>query len=227
MTYSEERRTERQLGTDYRASISNALPALGLGDDGAKLVTALALLRGRIRGVGHVKLGNLQKVEGEKKTLLSQLEAFVLRINRYQRWTHLYKSLFNMLDVADTLKNFRKGLQISPNMPNPSPFELRFQLPFWPLASGFSPARTLRGMVWPGLTKTTRSAIFAPAYVDSRTTEQAQWSDTMKPNRTLALCPGALRCAVKPKLALWPLLLGLDFPTYESAELVALRDGAK
>ena len=73
--YSEERRTERQLATDYRASISSALPALGLGDDGARLLLALALLPERIRGFGHVKLANLQKAEEEKRTLLLQLEA--------------------------------------------------------------------------------------------------------------------------------------------------------
>ena len=75
--YAEERRTERQLATDYRASISSALPALGLGDDGARLLLALALLPERIRGFGHVKLANLQKAEEEKRTLLSQLEALL------------------------------------------------------------------------------------------------------------------------------------------------------
>ena len=75
--YSEERRTERQLITDYQASISTALPTLGLGDEGAKLLMALALLPERIRGFGHVKLANLQKAEEEKKALLLRLEALV------------------------------------------------------------------------------------------------------------------------------------------------------
>ena len=73
--YTEERRTERQLVADYCASISSALPTLGLGDEGARLLLALALLPERIRGFGHVKLANLQKAQEEKQALLSQLEA--------------------------------------------------------------------------------------------------------------------------------------------------------
>ena len=68
---------ERQLIADYRASISSALPALDLGDEGARLLSAMALLPERIRGFGHVKLANLEKVEEEKKALLSQLESLV------------------------------------------------------------------------------------------------------------------------------------------------------
>ena len=79
--YTEERRTERQLVEAYRASIHNALPALGLGDEAAKLLLALALLPERIRGFGHVKLANLQKADVEKQALLSQLEALVQKKN--------------------------------------------------------------------------------------------------------------------------------------------------
>ena len=75
--YTEERRTERQLAADYRAWISRALPALQRGDEGARLLLALALLPERIRGFGHVKLANLQKAEEEKQALLSQLEVFL------------------------------------------------------------------------------------------------------------------------------------------------------
>ena len=77
--YTGERRMERQLIADYRASISSALPALDLGDEGARLLSAIALLPERIRGFGHVKLASFQKAEEEKKTLLAQLDALVQR----------------------------------------------------------------------------------------------------------------------------------------------------
>ena len=72
--YSQERRSERQLIADYRASIDAALPALTLGDNGARVLLALANVPEKIRGFGHVKLASLQKADEEKKTLLAQLD---------------------------------------------------------------------------------------------------------------------------------------------------------
>lgn len=120
-------------------------------------------------------------------------------------------------------------------MQSPSPFEPHSQPLFWQLASGFSRERlggalmssvwTLKGM-WPPLIKTTRSAIFAPVYVDSSTTVQAHGSGTMKSNRALALClvGSTARSQTKACSVAFTPWLG-NVPTDKSAELIARRDG--
>jgi indolepyruvate ferredoxin oxidoreductase len=80
--YSQERRNERELITSYREMISNALPALKLGDEAASLLLALANVPEKIRGYGHVKAASLVKADQEKAALLAKLQ--IAGTNRVQ-----------------------------------------------------------------------------------------------------------------------------------------------
>jgi indolepyruvate ferredoxin oxidoreductase len=77
--YTEERKTERELITSYRDSISSALPALVLGDEAASIVLALANLPEKIRGFGHVKAGNVETFKAERDALIVRLKGLELR----------------------------------------------------------------------------------------------------------------------------------------------------
>jgi indolepyruvate ferredoxin oxidoreductase len=80
--YSQERRNERELITSYREMISNALPALKLGDEAASLLLALANVPEKIRGYGHVKAASLVKADQENAALLAKLQ--IAGTNRVQ-----------------------------------------------------------------------------------------------------------------------------------------------
>jgi indolepyruvate ferredoxin oxidoreductase len=70
---TEERRTERQLIADYRASIEAVLPKLR--EDNLAQAVELASHPEHIRGFGHVKLDNLRKVKVRWKELEAALQA--------------------------------------------------------------------------------------------------------------------------------------------------------
>ena len=66
---------ERSLISDYRQTMTNALPALRHGEDGAQLLLELARLPELIRGFGHVKQAGVKKAREQKQVLLARLEA--------------------------------------------------------------------------------------------------------------------------------------------------------
>ena len=70
--YSEERRMERRLIDDYRASIESAL--VRLNDNNLALAVELASLPEQIRGFGHVKQAHVGKVKERWRALEAQLE---------------------------------------------------------------------------------------------------------------------------------------------------------
>ncbi len=72
--YSEERRMERELIREYRDAVLAALPALGLSDEGDRLILALARLPEKIRGFGHVKAINVEKSREEEARLVASLK---------------------------------------------------------------------------------------------------------------------------------------------------------
>jgi indolepyruvate ferredoxin oxidoreductase len=71
--YTEERRMERRLIGEYRALVERVLPRLGAGN----LAEAVELVRLHedVKGFGHVKLANLQRVQPQVETLLARYEA--------------------------------------------------------------------------------------------------------------------------------------------------------
>ena len=64
---TEERRLERQLIEDYRASISAAVSKLSA--DNLALVSELASLPEQIRGFGHVKLASIEKAKARWRVI--------------------------------------------------------------------------------------------------------------------------------------------------------------
>ena len=71
--YSRMRRLERELITEYRASIEAALPLLRA--DTQPLVVAIAALPDLIRGYEGVKLANVERYRAELESLQAQLAA--------------------------------------------------------------------------------------------------------------------------------------------------------
>jgi indolepyruvate ferredoxin oxidoreductase len=71
--YTHERRTERQLITDYAHLIERL--ARGLRPHNLDLAVALARLPDEIRGFGPIKLANLDKANVKKADLIAQFEA--------------------------------------------------------------------------------------------------------------------------------------------------------
>ncbi|THC45297.1 indolepyruvate ferredoxin oxidoreductase family protein [Massilia sp. Mn16-1_5] len=71
--YTDERRTERALRDDYIALVQTFASNLTLHNREAAL--KLAQLPEKIRGYGHVKLANLEKVRDEQKRLVEQFKA--------------------------------------------------------------------------------------------------------------------------------------------------------
>lgn len=69
--YSSERKMERALIEDYKATIENALGKLS--NDNRQFVSAIARLPEEIRGFGPVKLEAIEKAKAKKKGLLEQL----------------------------------------------------------------------------------------------------------------------------------------------------------
>jgi indolepyruvate ferredoxin oxidoreductase len=65
-----ERRTERQLISDYEAMLDTVLPKLTL--DNHHLAVALAAIPEKIRGFGHVKMRHLKAAKAEEATLMEQ-----------------------------------------------------------------------------------------------------------------------------------------------------------
>jgi indolepyruvate ferredoxin oxidoreductase len=68
--YNAERRTERQLITDYEALLSEVLGKLNA--DNHPLAVGLAVIPEKIRGFGHVKLRNLHAARADEAALLEQ-----------------------------------------------------------------------------------------------------------------------------------------------------------
>jgi indolepyruvate ferredoxin oxidoreductase len=77
--YAEERRTERELITSYRDTVSSALPALELGGECASLVLELANMPDKIRGFGHVKAKNVEKFDADRAAIVIKLKALQLQ----------------------------------------------------------------------------------------------------------------------------------------------------
>jgi indolepyruvate ferredoxin oxidoreductase len=71
--YTDERRTERALRDDYIALVQTFASNLTLHNREAAL--RLAQLPEKIRGYGHVKLANLEKVRDEQKRLVEEFKA--------------------------------------------------------------------------------------------------------------------------------------------------------
>jgi len=71
--YSRMRRLERELITEYRASIEAALPLLRA--DTQPLVVAIAALPDLIRGYEEIKLANVERYRAELESLQAQLSA--------------------------------------------------------------------------------------------------------------------------------------------------------
>ncbi len=71
--YNEERRTERQLITDYETLIEEILGRLSLANHATAV--ALARIPERIRGYGHIKQSNLVAAKASEATLLTQLRS--------------------------------------------------------------------------------------------------------------------------------------------------------
>ena len=79
---TEERRMERQLIDDYQASIEALLPRLS--DANLKSAIELAKLPEQIRGFGHVKLDNLQKVRVRWRELEGELNRVQSNLPRHE-----------------------------------------------------------------------------------------------------------------------------------------------
>ena len=70
-SYSEERRTERALIDEYRASIETLL-AEGLSSERLQLAVEIARIPEEIRGYGHVKVRHLQAARTKWDGLMAQ-----------------------------------------------------------------------------------------------------------------------------------------------------------
>ncbi len=79
---TEERRMERQLIDEYQASIEALLPRLS--DENLKSALELAKLPEKIRGFGHVKLDNLQKVRVLWRELEDELNRIQTNLPRHE-----------------------------------------------------------------------------------------------------------------------------------------------
>jgi indolepyruvate ferredoxin oxidoreductase len=77
--YSQERRKERQLITDYENMIDDLLGKLS--SDNHRFAVALARLPDEIRGYGPVKETAMAKAETSKTQLLEQFEKLALKVN--------------------------------------------------------------------------------------------------------------------------------------------------
>ncbi|MBK9235144.1 MAG: indolepyruvate ferredoxin oxidoreductase family protein [Rhodoferax sp.] len=75
--YSDERRQERALIAEYRASVQELLQALGRFDDGAKVKLAVEIARvpEQIKGFGHVKARHLAAAKQNWAALLVRFRA--------------------------------------------------------------------------------------------------------------------------------------------------------
>jgi indolepyruvate ferredoxin oxidoreductase len=69
--YSRVRRLERQLITDYRVTVTEALAQLR--PDNRELVAKIAALPDMIRGFEQVKLGNVERYRSELAALRADL----------------------------------------------------------------------------------------------------------------------------------------------------------
>ena len=69
--YSAERRTERQLLRDYEALLDQLMTRLSPETHG--LAVELAALSQQIRGFGHVKEANIERVQARERELLAAL----------------------------------------------------------------------------------------------------------------------------------------------------------
>jgi len=70
---TEERRTERQLITDYEAMLDEVLPKLT--PDNHHLAVGIAAIPEKIRGFGHVKLRHLAAAKADEAALVDQFRA--------------------------------------------------------------------------------------------------------------------------------------------------------
>ena len=70
--YSEERRIERSLPVDYRATISALLPQLS--KDNLSKAVAIASIPEDIRGYGHVKERHLAAAHAKQNALLASFK---------------------------------------------------------------------------------------------------------------------------------------------------------
>jgi indolepyruvate ferredoxin oxidoreductase len=71
--YSEERKTERKLITDYEALLDEVLTKLET--DNHPLALGLAAIPDKIRGFGHVKARNLAAAKAVEAALLEQFRS--------------------------------------------------------------------------------------------------------------------------------------------------------
>ncbi|MGI9410191.1 MAG: DUF6537 domain-containing protein, partial [Hyphomicrobiaceae bacterium] len=71
--YTDERRRERQMITDYEKLLDRIIPRLTPGLHAT--VTALAGLPMEIKGFGHVKEANFDRAMARQKALLAELDS--------------------------------------------------------------------------------------------------------------------------------------------------------
>ncbi len=70
--YTAERKMERRLIGEYRATVASVLPVLNAGN--AELVAKIAALPDMIKGYGHIKDGNVKLYEAELAKLLASFD---------------------------------------------------------------------------------------------------------------------------------------------------------
>ena len=71
--YTQERRTERALITDYEAMLAEILDRLT--PENHHVAVALAAIPDKIRGFGHIKMRSLTAAKAEEAALLAQFRS--------------------------------------------------------------------------------------------------------------------------------------------------------